>query len=255
MSTPTKPGWYRARWPACSDWSCVLVESQHGRLVVISYGAAISFDHVAEWGLSIDTMEEDFFAMVEIADVYQAEIASLRAALQKISDIRDSIVGAQTVNWSEHVYPLVAALNSAGFAGADFADARSRIGTLVERCRIAEARACSMVDEISSLRAFLFEAACLLGCEADDLLECDEDVPGALKSVIIELHALRGRDVDSAKEIASLRAERDDALRDAAELGAHRGGFFDAACLLTRDLEAEVERLTAELAAVKEPTP
>jgi len=39
-------------------------------------------------------------------------------ALGKINDIRNSIIGCQTVNWSEHIYPLVAALEGAGIEGA-----------------------------------------------------------------------------------------------------------------------------------------
>lgn len=43
-----------------------------------------------------------------------AERDALGAALDTISAIRDSIVGSQSVNWSEHVYPLVAALDATG---------------------------------------------------------------------------------------------------------------------------------------------
>lgn len=62
-----------------------------------------------------------------------AECERLRGELAKISAIRDSIVGSQTVNWSEHVYPLVAALKAAGFEGLEYAEARENVGTLVEQ--------------------------------------------------------------------------------------------------------------------------
>ena len=52
--------------------------------------------------------------------------APLWDALVKISAIRDSIIGRQTVNWSMHVYPLVAALHEAGFPGAGYEEARKR---------------------------------------------------------------------------------------------------------------------------------
>jgi len=64
-----------------------------------------------------------------------------------------------------------------------------------------------MEAETASLRAFVFEAACLLGCEADE--------PGALESMIVELYAMRDRDVDGAIEIANLRAEVERLLADA----------------------------------------
>lgn len=54
--------------------------------------------------------------------------ARYRKALEKIDEIRNSIVGKQTVNWSAHIYPLVAALEEAGFRGLGYEEARSRYG-------------------------------------------------------------------------------------------------------------------------------
>jgi len=142
INLPTKTGWYRARWPVCQDWSCVLVERRHGRLVVCHHGDEIDLENVAEWGLSIDD--------------------------------------------------------------------------LMERRRIAEA-------EIAILHAFVSEVADLLGCEADE--------PGALESIIVEMSAMRDRDADGAKEIASLRAEVE---RLTAERDACRR-ILDAALALGED--------------------
>lgn len=55
------------------------------------------------------------------------------AALAKIDAIRNSIIGCQTVNWSEHIYPLVAALKEAGFEGEPYEVARANVGTLLDR--------------------------------------------------------------------------------------------------------------------------
>ena len=68
-----------------------------------------------------------------------AEVERLKSALTKISGIRDSMIGCQKVNWSEHVYPLVAALDETGFEGASYEVARDQIGTLLERTNKAEA--------------------------------------------------------------------------------------------------------------------
>jgi len=135
MNTPTKTGWYRARWPYYDTWSCVLVTVTGSEASVYDPGVSRwrPLSDVVEWGPNVDGLQTEVERLT-------AETASLRAGLQQIIDIRDSMVDAQTLNWYEHVYPLVAALNSAGFAGADSDDARKRIGTLVERCRIAEAR-------------------------------------------------------------------------------------------------------------------
>ncbi len=64
-------------------------------------------------------------------------------ALTRISAIRDSIIGCQKFNWSEHCYPLVAALDEAGFKGATYPEARENCGTLIERCNAAEAELAS----------------------------------------------------------------------------------------------------------------
>jgi hypothetical protein len=47
-------------------------------------------------------------------------------ALSAISAIRDSIVGMQSINWSLHVYPLVAALDAAGFEGNGYEVSRAK---------------------------------------------------------------------------------------------------------------------------------
>ncbi len=65
--------------------------------------------------------------------------SSERRTLVEISAIRDSIVGSQSVNWSEHIYPLVAALDKAGFKGAGYEISRKNYGTLIEHLSRAEA--------------------------------------------------------------------------------------------------------------------
>jgi hypothetical protein len=80
-------------------------------------------------------------------ETYEAEVATLRTRVaeleamgEKVNAIRNSIVGLQCFNFSEHAYPLVAALNEAGFAGTPYPDARANVGTLLERANKAEAR-------------------------------------------------------------------------------------------------------------------
>jgi hypothetical protein len=76
------------------------------------------------------------------------ETVSHAAALEKINQIRNSIIGTQTLNWSEHVYPLVAALADAGFEGMPYPEGRKYYGTLVERAVKAE-------DEVERLKSIL----------------------------------------------------------------------------------------------------
>lgn len=66
-----------------------------------------------------------------------AEPKHLRA-LNKINEIRNSIVGFQNINWSEHIYPLVAALDEAGIEGMGYPEAKEYFGTMLERTIKAE---------------------------------------------------------------------------------------------------------------------
>lgn len=69
----------------------------------------------------------------------EAKVAGLKGCLNEISEIRDSIIGLQTINWSEHIYPLVAVLKKAGLEGAGYKIACKKHGTMLERTFRAEA--------------------------------------------------------------------------------------------------------------------
>lgn len=61
------------------------------------------------------------------------QLAKARIALEGINAIRNSIVGLQAFNWSEHAYPLVALLDGIGCVGLEYDAARKFYGTLLER--------------------------------------------------------------------------------------------------------------------------
>jgi len=67
-------------------------------------------------------------------------VAVLEAFGNTVNVIRNSIVGLQTINWSEHIYPLVAALNESGFEADSYDVACKEHGTMLERTVKAEAR-------------------------------------------------------------------------------------------------------------------
>lgn len=48
-------------------------------------------------------------------------------ALATIDTVRNYIIGCQTVNWSRHIYPLVAALEEAGYHGRSYDEMRAEI--------------------------------------------------------------------------------------------------------------------------------
>jgi hypothetical protein len=91
-------------------------------------------------------------AALSTIDAQRDEIERLKATLQKISDIRDSIVGMQGFNFSEHAYPLVAALTEAGFEGKGYEISRKNLGTLIEQIEAADARNAALEAENAALR-------------------------------------------------------------------------------------------------------
>ncbi len=64
-------------------------------------------------------------ALTQTTDEYIAYRAVSNKALRRVNAIRNSIVGFQTVNWSAHIYPLVAALNEAGYPSLGADEAKS----------------------------------------------------------------------------------------------------------------------------------
>lgn len=96
-----------------------------------------------------------------------------REALGKINTIRDSIIGLQTMDWSEHVYPLVAALDAAGLEGMDYPEARENFGTTLERAVAAE-------DRIAALEAALTDAEAVMAKSIHPKPDVEPDHPWAV---------------------------------------------------------------------------
>lgn len=76
--------------------------------------------------------------LIATINVLRARAERAESALSKINEIRNSIIGLQTVSWSEHIYPLVASLDQAGMAGMSHAEAKPKYATLLERAEQAE---------------------------------------------------------------------------------------------------------------------
>lgn len=125
--------------------------------------------------MSSTAVESAHAAILDSADVYRvdgrhAEAHALRraaahveaaipearrhhAALTTINEIRNEIVGYQKVNWSAHIYPLVAALEEAGFAGEGYAEARPKAERQIEWILRLEAELAEARVEIERLKA------------------------------------------------------------------------------------------------------
>lgn len=90
-------------------------------------------------------------AVQKTAEYMMGLVDRYRLALLKINIIRNSIVGLQTLNWSEHIYPLVAALNEAGMVGMEYDDARPYFGTMLERTNLAEEKEAKLRSAVKAL--------------------------------------------------------------------------------------------------------
>jgi hypothetical protein len=95
-----------------------------------------------------------FPTLLEHTDRQARDLERLKAALAKISAIRDSIIGLQKINWSEHIYPLVAALDEAGYPGAGYEISRKNVGTLIEQINTAEAELHAARERIAAVETW-----------------------------------------------------------------------------------------------------
>lgn len=89
------------------------------------------------------------YVCLTCADKRLEEACKLEAAISEVNNIRNSIIGTQTVNWSEHIYPLVSALEKAGISGMGYPEAREYFGTMLERTLAAEDRAEKLAAQVA----------------------------------------------------------------------------------------------------------
>jgi hypothetical protein len=190
------------------------------------------------------------------ADAAEAREAGLRAALDKIDKIRDSIVGMQGFNFSEHAYPLVAALKEAGYEGAGYEIARTNLGTLIEQIKAAEAEAADaatqreQLAEVNRAQIADLEHANEMGVDAYDMLEMERDT---LRAELAEARASfagynASAHVLALKENDTLRAQLSEAMA-LIDLKANLTADVVAAQDLAEDAERERDVLRARLAA------
>ncbi len=86
-------------------------------------------------------------------DAALSRAAAAESALAKVNEIRNSIIGLQKTNWSEHIYPLVAVLNAAGLQGMPYPEAFKNFGTMLERTNAAESTSSALRARVEALAA------------------------------------------------------------------------------------------------------
>lgn len=205
--------------------------------------------HAVDWRARALAAEADAVKSEAYGDIAVAASDAALAALAKINDIRNSIVGTQQINWSEHIYPLVAALNEAGLKGLPYPEARANMGTVIEQRDTALAECERLLEllrterdvalaEVSRLTAPAAspERCCqgwppchgYLMPHVDGGLQCDEcgrrvpgSKPGLIRDIkrtvgaVVSIHAaLEGADVVAAEAaVARLPYETLELLR------------------------------------------
>jgi hypothetical protein len=108
----------------------------------------------------------------------------LEMALTKISAIRDSIVGYQNVGFSEHIYPLVAALEEAGFRGIGYEAASKMAKDQIQKIDDLRAEVADMKAQIERVKELLSDGLinCLDKCEVNcQRTLCESDIRAALE--------------------------------------------------------------------------
>jgi hypothetical protein len=107
-----------------------------------------------------DALAEELAEARMTAEIATASVEKLRADVERLEKlgsavnvIRNSIVGMQGFNFSEHAYPLVAALEEAGFKGDGYELSRKNLGTLIEQTKTAEAERDLAKAEAADARA------------------------------------------------------------------------------------------------------
>ena len=96
-----------------------------------------------------------YFDTLNFARERDAAYAALDEALTKINAIRNSIIGYQTMNWSEHIYPLVAALNLADYTGEPWQEALGKAESQVDKIAALERQRDALVKVLEKVMPHL----------------------------------------------------------------------------------------------------
>ena len=73
----------------------------------------------------------------EVVMPLRERVRVLEDALTKIDAIRNDIIGRQKIGWSSHVYPMVAALDEAGYPGMEYEAARAALGDKTPNAKLS----------------------------------------------------------------------------------------------------------------------
>ena len=89
MNIPTKSGWYRARWPGYTRWSCVAVTVDDSEVLAYDPGFARwrPASDIVEWGPNIDSLEAEIECLRTELQLANDTITNLRAAVDTLTTI------------------------------------------------------------------------------------------------------------------------------------------------------------------------
>lgn len=85
-------------------------------------------------------------------DALLADCEEMEKALLKINEIRNSIVGYQSFGFSEHAYPLVAALEEVGIRGEGYEEANAKAKDQLTKIADLTAKLTALEQENERLR-------------------------------------------------------------------------------------------------------
>jgi DNA repair exonuclease SbcCD ATPase subunit len=154
------------------------------------------------------------------------EAERLKAALETVDAIRNSIVGRQGVSWSKHIYPLVEALDEAGFGGEGYDVARPKAEAEVAEVQARIDKAEKRAETAERERDVFRRSTHRLTERTDALAAQVVQVTGRAAAAEQERDALR-RELDEMKARRSAKEARLKALgfEDPTEAQKARGKF------------------------------
>jgi len=95
QSIPTKSGWYRARWPGHTRWSCVSVSMTDTEASVYDPGVSRwrPLSDVVEWGLNVDSLQNEVVSLRKFVSAQgDCDVASAKENANLRADLRVATV-------------------------------------------------------------------------------------------------------------------------------------------------------------------
>lgn len=149
-----------------------------------------------------DDIHKELDLQIEKDCLLRTERDVAQTALTKIDAIRNSIIALQNINWSEHIYPLVAALEEAGIRGAGYPGNREYFGSIIDQCKALRKERDELAAKCAAMMQLARQTDPVHDRYAFDLLlQIQEQAPPRARALLECVALVReARDVRAARD-------------------------------------------------------